>query len=141
VARLFVVESSFAMFDSSGPHLGLSVAIFILPVLWLLPAAILLALVRYETNRGGPWLWVQAPLNAAFIAWCVYAVEVLREGVESANSPLVTIPRLLILALFYELVFPAVVDEAPSRMRVFRHAAAACNLVAFVALMVSWLRM
>jgi 4-hydroxybenzoate polyprenyltransferase len=90
---------------------------------------------------GGPWLWVQAPLNAAFIAWCVYAVEVLREGVESANSPLVTIPRLLILALFYEFVFPAAVDDVPSRMRVFRHAAAACNLVAFVALMISWLRM
>jgi hypothetical protein len=129
------------MFDSSGHHVGLSIAIFILPVLWLLPAAALLALVRFETNRGGPWLWVHVPLNAAFIAWCAYAVEVLREGIHSPNSPLVTIPRLLFLALFYELVFSVAVDEVPKRLRVFRHTAAACHLVAFVALMVLWLRM
>jgi hypothetical protein len=128
-------------FDSTGPHLGLSVAIFILPVLWLLPAAGLLALVRYETRRGGPWLWVHAPLNAAFIGWCVYAVEVLREGIHSPNSPLITIPRLLFVALFYVLVFPAAVDEMSQRMRVFRRSAIACNLLAFVALMAAWLRM
>ena len=128
-------------FDSTGPHLGLSVAIFILPVLWLLPAAAFLALVRYETARGGPWLRVHVPLNAAFIAWSVYAVMVLREGIHSPNSPLITIPRLLILALFYELVFPAAVDDMAGRTRVLRHVAAACHLVAFVALMIVWLRM
>ena len=129
------------MFDASGSHLGLSVAIAVLPVLWLLPAGALLALVRYETQRGGPWLWLQVPLNAAFIAWCVYAVVVLREEIDGPNSPLVTIPRLLGLALFYELVFPAVVDQVPSRMHAFRHVAAACHLVAFVVLTVSWMRM
>ena len=128
-------------FDSSGQHLGLAVAICVLPVLWFLPGAALMALVRYELGKGGPWLRVHVPLNVAFIAWCVYAVEVLREGVQSPNSPLVTIPRLLIVALFYGLVFSVVVDTVPDRLRVFSRTAAACNLVAFVALMVVWLRM
>ena len=128
-------------FDATGHHLGLAVAICVLPVLWFLPAAVLVALVRYEVDRGGPRLWLHVPLNAAFIGWCVYAVEVLREGIHSPNSPLVTIPRLLVVALFYGWVFTVVVDTVPDRLRLFSRTAAACHLVAFVALMVVWLRM
>ena len=128
-------------FDSSGSHLGLAVAICVLPVLWFLPGAVLITLVRYELGKGGPWLRVHVPLNVAFIAWCVYAVQVLREDIHGANSPLITIPQLLIVALFYGWVFSVVLDTVPDRLRAFSRTAAACNFVAFVVLMVVWLRM
>ena len=74
-------------------YIGLSIAIVILPVLWLLPGAAILALVRYEARRDGPRLWLHFLLNMAFIAWCIYAVVVLREGLHGPNMPLITIPR------------------------------------------------
>jgi len=117
---------------------GLSIAIVILPVLWLLPGAALLALVRFETRRGGPWPWLHAALNAAFIAWGVYAVVVLREGLHGPNQPLITVPRLLVLALCYAFVLPRVVEEMTGSMHALRAVAAGCHAVAFAILAAVW---
>lgn len=121
-------------------HAGLSIAIVILPVLWLLPAAALVALVRFESRRGGgPSPWLHAALNAAFIAWCVYAVVVLREGLHGPNQPLITVPRLLVLAGFYAFVLPQAVEEMSASLRVVRSWATGCHAVAFAVLGAVWL--
>lgn len=108
-------------------------AIAVLPALWLVPLAVLVPLVYYEAVRSGPRLWVHLPINAMFLAWSVYAVEVMQEGLHSTNSPLIVVPRLLVLAVFYAFAMPRVVHDA-SRQRAFRYAIPACHAVAFVIL-------
>jgi hypothetical protein len=73
------------------------------------------------------------PLNAAFLAWTFYAVQVLHGDLHSTNSPLIVVPRLLVLATFYALAVPQMVED-PAKQRVFRYAVAGCYVVAFVAL-------
>ena len=114
-------------------HSGFFIAIAILPALWLVPLAVLFPLMYYETSRSGPRLGVHLALNAAFLAWSVYAVLVLHEGLHSTNSPLIVVPRLLVLATFYAFAIPRLVSDAGERS-VFRYGIAGCYLVAFVIL-------
>ena len=114
-------------------HTGFFIAIAILPALWLVPLAVLFPLMYYEVTGSGPRLSVHLPLNAAFLAWSVYAVQILHEGLHSTNSPLIVVPRLLVLAVFYAFAMPRVV-ESPKRQRVFRYAVAGCYAVAFAIL-------
>src|SRR5678816_1120760 len=114
-------------------HTGFFIAIAILPALWLVPLAVLFPLMYYETARSGPRLTLHLPLNAAFLAWSVYAVQILHEGLHSTNSPLIVVPRLLVLATFYALAIPRLVADGAER-RVFRYGIAGCYLVAFVIL-------
>jgi drug/metabolite transporter superfamily protein YnfA len=114
-------------------HTGFFIAIAILPALWLLPLVVLFPLMYYETVRSGPLLRVHLPLNAAFLAWSVYAVYVLHEGLHSTNSPLIVVPRLLVLAVFYAIAIPRLVEN-PATRRVFRYAVAGCYVVAFLVL-------
>ena len=81
-------------------HTGFFIAIAILPALWLAPLAVLFPLMYYEVTGSGPRLSIHLPLNAAFLAWSVYAVQILHEGLHSTNSPLIVVPRLLVLVLF-----------------------------------------
>lgn len=111
-------------------HTGFLIAMVILPVLWLVPLALLGPLVYFEAGRGGPRLRIHVPLNAAFLAWTAYAVQVLHGGLHSTNSPLIVVPRLLVLATFYALAVPQMVAELGKR-RVFRYAFAGCYLVEF----------
>ena len=114
-------------------HTGFFIAIAILPALWLVPLAVLFPLMYYETSRSGPRLSVHLALNAAFLAWSVYAVLVLHEGLHSTNSPLIVVPRLLVLATFYAFAIPRLVSDASERSA-FRYGIAGCYLVAFVIL-------
>jgi len=115
-------------------HTGFFIAIAILPALWLVPLAVLFPLMYYETVRsGGPRLGVHVPLNALFLAWSIYAVQFLHEGLHSTNSPLIVVPRLLVLAVFYAFVIPRLVDDV-ARQRVFRYALAGSYGAAFVIL-------
>ena len=93
-------------------HTGFFIAIAILPALWLVPLAVLFPLMYYETSRSGPRLSVHLALNAAFLAWSVYAVLVLHEGLHSTNSPLIVVPRLLVPATFYAFAIPRLVSDA-----------------------------
>ena len=122
-------------------HTGFFIAIAILPALWLAPLAILFPVVYYEVVRGGPRLRIHLPLNAAFLVWSAYAVQVLHEGLHSTNSPLIVVPRLLVLATFYALAVPRLVEGAAER-NVFRYAVPGCYLVAFAILCTSadWAR-
>ena len=117
-------------------HTGFFIAIAILPALWLVPLAVLFPLMYYEVTGSGPRLSVHLPLNAAFLAWSVYAVQILHEGLHSTNSPLIVVPRLLVLATFYALALPRLVEGTTER-NVFRFAVPACYLVAFVILCTS----
>jgi hypothetical protein len=112
---------------------GFFIAIAVLPALWLAPLAILFPIVYYEVARDGPRLKLHLPLNAAFLAWSVYAVFVLHGGLHSTNSPLIVVPRLLVLATLYAFAIPRLVDDASER-HVFRYALAGCHLAAFVIL-------
>jgi len=114
-------------------HTGFFIAIAILPALWLVPLAVLFPLMYYEVTGSGPRLSVHLPLNAAFLAWSVYAVQILHEGLHSTNSPLIVVPRLLVLAVFYAFAMPRMVTS-PTRRRVFRYAVAGCYAVAFAIL-------
>jgi len=114
-------------------HTGFFIAIAILPALWLVPLAVLFPLMYYEATEGGPRLSIHLPLNAAFLAWSVYAVQILHEGLHSTNSPLIVVPRLLVLAVFYAFAIPRLVED-PRRRRVFRYAFARCYVVAFTIL-------
>jgi len=122
-------------------HMGFLIAMVVLPVLWLAPLVVLGPLVYIEACRNGPLLRIHVPLNAAFLLWSGYAVQVLHAGLHSTNSPLIAVPRLLVLAAFYALAVPQLVSE-PRRRRVFRHAFAACYLVAFGVLFATadWVR-
>jgi len=114
-------------------HTGFFIAIAILPALWLVPLAVLFPLMYYETVRSGPRLAVHLPLNAIFLAWSIYAVQVLHEGLHSTNSPLIVVPRLLVLAAFYALAIPRLVKD-PAERRVFRYLVAGCYGIVFVIL-------
>lgn len=109
-------------------------ALIVLPVFWLLPMAGLIALVRFEAPRGGPWWWLHLPISAAFIAWSWYAVEVLDVDPHSPNSPFVTIPRLLLVAVFYLWVLPRVVDAIPRSFDRLRFGLSAAHVVVFLVL-------
>ena len=117
-------------------HTGILIAIAILPALWLAPLALLFPVVYYEITRGGPRLRVHVPLNALFVAWSVYAVLFLHGGLHSTNSPLIVIPRLLVLALFYALAVPKLVEDS-RRRRVFRYAIAGSDAIVFAALCIA----
>ena len=117
-------------------HAGFLVAMVVLPVLWLAPLAVLGAVVFVEAARQGPLLRLHVPLNLAFLAWTAYAVHVLHAGLHSTNSPLIVVPRLLVLAAFYALAVPQMVPDA-ARRRVFRYAFSACHLAAFALLFAS----
>ena len=114
-------------------HTGFFIAIAILPALWLAPLAVLFPIIYYEVVKDGPRLRVHLPLNAAFLVWSVYAVQVLHEGLHSTNSPLIVVPRLLVLATFYALAIPRLVKDTAER-NVFRYALAGCYLLAFAIL-------
>jgi hypothetical protein len=116
------------------PAVAYLAAVIVLPVYWLLPLALLLTLVRLEAARGGPRWWLHLVLNAAFIAWSIYSVEVLDEDPHGPNSPFVTIPRLLLVAVFYLVLLPQVVDALPRFIDRFRYALAMANLLVFVVL-------
>ena len=117
-------------------HTGILIAIAILPALWLAPLALLFPVVYYEITRSGPRLRVHVPLNALFVAWSVYAVLLLHGGLHSTNSPLIVIPRLLGLALFYALAVPKLVEDS-KRRRVFRYAIAGSDAIVFAALCIA----
>ena len=116
-------------------HTGFLIAMVLLPVFWLMPLVLLGPLVYFETGRNGPRLRVHLPLNAVFLAWTVYAVQVLHGDLHSTDSPLIVVPRLLVLAAFYALAVPEMVEN-PAKQRVFRYAVAGCHVVAFVVLFV-----
>ena len=122
-------------------HTGFLIAMVVLPVLWLVPLAVLGPLVYFEAGRSGPRLRVHVPLNLAFLAWTAYAVIVLHAGLHSTSSPLIVVPRLLVLAAFYALAVPQMVTE-PGARRVFRYAFAVAYLIAFAVLfaMADWVR-
>jgi hypothetical protein len=122
-------------------HTGFLIAMVILPVLWLVPLAVLGPLVYFEAGRAGPRLLVHVPLNIAFLAWSAYAVQVLHEGLHSTNSPLIAVPRLLVVAGFYALAVPQMVADA-RRQRVFRYAFAAIYVIVFGVLFATadWVR-
>ena len=117
-------------------HTGILIAIAILPALWLAPLALLFPVVYFEITRGGPRLRVHVPLNVAFLAWSIYAVQFLNGGLHSTNSPLIMIPRLLVLALFYALAVPKLVEDS-ARRRVFRYVIAGSDAFAFAVLCVT----
>ena len=77
-------------------------------------------------------------LNAAFIAWCAYAVVVLREGLRGPNQPLITVPRLLVLAVGYAFVLPRIVEEMTAPLRALRVGAAGRHAVAVAILAAIW---
>jgi len=79
---------------------------------------------------------VSLGLNALFVAWSVYAVLLLHGGLHSTNSPLIVIPRLLVLALFYALAVPKLVEDS-RRRRVFRYAIAGSDAIVFAALCIA----
>lgn len=116
------------------PAFAYLAAIIVLPVYWLLPLAALVALVRFEAKRGGPWWCLHLLLTLAFIGWSYYAIEVLDEDPHGPNSPFVTIPRLLLVAVFYVVVLPRVVDTLPRRIERLRYALATAHLVVFIVL-------
>ena len=122
-------------------HTGFLIAMVILPVLWLVPLAVLGPLVYVEAGRSGPRLRTHIVLNVAFLAWTTYAVLVLHAGLHSTNSPLIVVPRLLVLAGFYALAVPQMVAE-PHKRRWFRYALSGCHLIAFGVLfaMADWVR-
>jgi hypothetical protein len=114
-------------------HTGFFIAIAILPALWLVPLAVLFPLIYYEAVRNGPRLRLHLPLNAVFLACSVYAVQFLHEGLHSTSSPLIVVPRLLVLAVFYAFAIPRLVED-PAKRWVFRYAVAGAYGVAFVIL-------
>ncbi len=116
------------------PAVAYLAAIIVLPVFWLVPLAALVALVRFEAKRGGPWWWLHLPLVVAFIAWSYYAVEVLDEDPHGPNSPFVTLPRLLVVAAFYLVVLPRIIDTVPRPVERLRPVLASVNLVVFLVL-------
>lgn len=111
-------------------HRGFLIAMVVLPVLWLAPLAVLGPLVYFEAGRAGPRLRIHVPLNIVFVAWTAYAVQVLHAGLHSTSSPLIVVPRMLVLAAFYALAVPQMVAD-PGKRRVFRYAFAASYLIAF----------
>jgi len=122
-------------------HTGFLIAMVVLPVLWLAPLAVLGPLVYYEAGRAGPRLRIHVPLNIVFVAWTAYAVQVLHEGLHSTSSPLIVVPRMLVLAAFYALAVPQMVAD-PVKRRVFRYAFAVSYVIAFGVLfaIADWVR-
>ena len=122
-------------------HKGFLIAMVVLPVLWLAPLAVLGPLVYFEAGRAGPRLRIHVPLNVVFVAWTAYAVLVLHEGLHGTSSPLIVVPRMLVLAAFYALAVPQMVVD-PGKRRVFRYVFAASYVVAFGVLfaIADWVR-
>ena len=105
----------------------------VLPALWLAPLVVFGTILYFETGRGGPQLRWHVPINVAFLAWCGYAVLVLHGGLHSVDSPLIVVPRLLVMAVFYAFAVPQLVSASATRA-VFRYAFGIAYLVAFAAL-------
>jgi hypothetical protein len=117
-------------------HNGFLIAMVVLPVLWIAPLAVFCVILYFESGRSGPQLRWHVPINVAFLAWCSYAVLVLRGGLHSVDSPLIVVPRLLVMAMFYAFAVPQLVS-APVPRRLFRYAFGIVYLIAFALLFLS----
>ena len=114
-------------------HNGFLIAMVVLPALWLAPLAVFGTILYFETGHRGPQLRWHVPLNVAFLGWCSYAVMVLHGGLHSVDSPLIVVPRLLVMAAFYAFAVPQLVS-APAKRGLFRYAFGFAYLIAFAVL-------